>query len=186
MKEQEKPKATVLKLYNAGSKVADIVTQTGVPRSTVYYWIKNRIPNEFPTLNLRDYHFLKQKCERQERMIAILKSAPCTATAPLQEKLAAIEQMVCDEYNVNILCETLMFQKVHTTTIFCATSVVTLNKQSVGVSYSPLLRKYITKVIRSTVPEGLPPLCVNEVLPFARVLSQGSCMNTAFSAFAVV
>lgn len=111
MKEQEKPKATVLKLYNAGSKVADIVTQTGVPRSTVYYWIKNRIPNEFPTLNLRDYHFLKQKCERRERMIAILKSAPCTATAPLQEKLAAIEQMVCDEYNVNILCETFNVSK---------------------------------------------------------------------------
>ena len=44
MKEQEKLKATVLKLYSAGSKVADIVTQTGVPRSTVYYWIKNGIP----------------------------------------------------------------------------------------------------------------------------------------------
>ena len=36
MKEQEKLKATVLKLYSAGTKVADIVTQTGVPRSTVY------------------------------------------------------------------------------------------------------------------------------------------------------
>ena len=77
MKEQEKLKATVLKLYSAGSKVSDIVTQTGVPRSTVYYWIKNEIPKETSPLNLRDYHFLKQKCERQEKIIAILKSAPC-------------------------------------------------------------------------------------------------------------
>lgn len=33
MKEQEKLKSTVLKLYSAGSKIADIVTQTDVPRS---------------------------------------------------------------------------------------------------------------------------------------------------------
>ena len=82
MKEQEKLKATVLRLYSAGSKVADIVTQTDVPRSTVYYWIKNEIPKETSPLNSRDYYFLKQKCERQEKIIAILKSAPCAATAP--------------------------------------------------------------------------------------------------------
>ena len=41
--EQEKLKATVLKLYHSGTKVKDIVTQTGVPRSTVYYWIKSGI-----------------------------------------------------------------------------------------------------------------------------------------------
>ena len=111
MKEQEKLKSTVLKLYSAGSKVADIVTQTDVPRSTVYYWIKNEIPKETSPLNLRDYHFLKQKCERQEKIIAILKSAPCTATAPLQERLAVIEQMVSDEYNVNTLCEALEVAK---------------------------------------------------------------------------
>lgn len=93
----KKLKSTVLKLYSAGSKVADIVTQTGVPRSTVYYWVKNGIPKESSTLNLRDYHFLKQKCERQENIIAILKSAPCAATAPLQERLAAIEQMASYE-----------------------------------------------------------------------------------------
>ena len=111
MKEQEKLKSTVLKLYSAGIKVADIITQTDVPRSTIYYWIKNGIPKELSPLNLRDYHFLKQKCERQEKIIKILKSAPCTATAPLQERLAAIEQMVCEEYNVNTLCEALNVAK---------------------------------------------------------------------------
>ena len=35
MKEQENLKSTVLKLYSAGSKVSDIVTQTGTPRSTI-------------------------------------------------------------------------------------------------------------------------------------------------------
>ncbi len=111
MKKQEKLKSMVLKLYNSGTKVADIVTQTGVPRSTVYYWIKSGMADALPALNLRDYHFLKQKCERQEKIIAILRSAPCTATAPLQEKLAAIEQMVSEEYNVNTLCEALEVAK---------------------------------------------------------------------------
>ena len=46
MKEQENLKTTVLKLYNAGSKVSDIVTQKGVPRSTAYYCIKNGISKE--------------------------------------------------------------------------------------------------------------------------------------------
>ena len=80
MKEQENLKTTVFKLYNAGTKVKDIVTQTGVPRGTVYYWIKNGISKEMSPLNLRDYHLLKQKCERQEKIIAILKSAPCAGT----------------------------------------------------------------------------------------------------------
>jgi transposase len=111
MKEQENLKSTVLKLYSAGSKVSDIVLQTGVPRSTVYYWIKNGIPKEMSPLNLRDHHFLKQKYERQEKIIAILKTAPCAATAPLQERLAAIEQMVSDEYNDNALCEALEVAK---------------------------------------------------------------------------
>ena len=62
-------------------------------------------------LDLKDYHFLKQKCERQEKIIAILKSAPCAATAMLQERLAAIEQMVSEEYNVNTLCEAIEVAK---------------------------------------------------------------------------
>ena len=92
MKKQEKLKSNVLKLYSAGTKVADIVTQTGVPRSTVYYWINNGMPKERSSLNLRDYHFLKQKCERQEKIIAILKSAPCAATARYKNDLRQLSK----------------------------------------------------------------------------------------------
>lgn len=34
---KEMLKTTVLKLYNAGTKVAEIVTQTGFPHNMVYY-----------------------------------------------------------------------------------------------------------------------------------------------------
>ncbi len=108
---QHKPqlKANIVNLYLSGAKIAEIVSQTGVPRSTVYSWI-NTIQTHAP-LNVRDYHFLKQKCERQEKIIQILKAAPCTANAPLHEKLDAIEQMVSTEYNVNTLCEALNVAK---------------------------------------------------------------------------
>lgn len=108
---KEKFKITVLNLYNGGTRVADIVAKTGVPRSTVYYWIKNAIPKEMAKLNLRDFQILTQKCERQDRIIAILKSAPCTVSAPLQERLSVIEQMVSEEFNVNTLCEALNVAK---------------------------------------------------------------------------
>ncbi len=109
--ERETLKINVLKLYHSGVKAADIVKHTGVPRSTVYYWIKSDVPEKIAPVNLRDYHFLKQKCERQEKMIEILKTAPCTVTAPLRDRMNAIEHMVCQEYNVNTLCETLNVAK---------------------------------------------------------------------------
>jgi len=79
-----------LKLYSTGTKASDIVTQIGVRESR---------------------YIIGAKCERQEKIIGILRSAPCAATALLQELLAAIEQMVNDEYNVNTLCEALEVAK---------------------------------------------------------------------------
>ena len=61
MKEQEKLKATVLKLYSAGVKVADIVTQTGVPRSTAYYWIKNGIAKKNVAFEFKRLSFSEAK-----------------------------------------------------------------------------------------------------------------------------
>ena len=163
MKEQEKLKAIVLKLYSTGSKVADIVTQTGAPRSTVYYWIKNEIPKETPPLNLRDYHFLKQKCERQEKIIAILKSAPCAATAPLQERLAAIEQMVSEEYNVNTLCEALEVAKGTYYNHTLRNKRGETKMLNADASYSLLSNRYITRAIRHTALVESPSLCVSVV-----------------------
>ena len=163
MKEQEILKSTVLKLYSAGSKVADIVTPTDVPRSTVYYWIKNEIPKETSPLNLRDYYFLKQKCERQEKIIAILKSAPCAATAPLQERLAAIEQMVSEEYNVNTLCDALDVAKGTYYNHTLRNKRGETKSAQRSESYSLSLSKYIMKVIKHTVLDESQLLCVNVV-----------------------
>ncbi len=109
--EKKNLKSTVLKLYHSGKTVAEIVTSTGASRSSIYYWIRKSGTESSSPINLRDYHFLKSKCERQEKMIRILKESPCTATAPLQDKLAAIEQLVSEEYNVHLLCETLNVAK---------------------------------------------------------------------------
>lgn len=61
-------------------------------------------------VNIRDYKTLLQKCERQQKIISILKSSRCTAIAPLHERFSVIEEM-SNEYNVNTLCEALNVAK---------------------------------------------------------------------------
>lgn len=53
---------------------------------------------------------MKIKCRRLETIIEILKSAPCCSSAPLRERLEAIQEM-SGTYNVNILCDALNVAK---------------------------------------------------------------------------
>lgn len=53
---------------------------------------------------------LQNKIEHLERIISILQNAPCSATAPLRERLNAIEQM-SSEYKVHTLCYALNVAK---------------------------------------------------------------------------
>ena len=58
------------------------------------------------SVTLKDYDDLKRHAEKLECMIKVLKCASCTATAPLSEKLAALEAMY-GQYSVRVLCEAL-------------------------------------------------------------------------------
>lgn len=59
-------KKQIVKSYIDGKEISEIIRNTGISRSTIYSWI-NQYKNEFTInkkLNLKDYHDLKQKCER--------------------------------------------------------------------------------------------------------------------------
>ena len=69
-----KTKEEIIKKYLAGESATFLSKSTGVSRCTIYDWI-NKLSKSKPnqkTLNLRDYHDLKVKCERQELIIQIL------------------------------------------------------------------------------------------------------------------
>ena len=102
-------KTWIVLAYLGGKTVSELSRETKVSRSTIYIWINEAQTKEdvkANPVNLRTFHDLKVRCHRLETIIEILKSAPCCSSAPLQEKLAVIQEMSAS-YNVNILCEAL-------------------------------------------------------------------------------
>lgn len=105
-----KTKEEIIKKYLTGATVLELSKTTGISRSTIYTWTSTLSKTKEKALNLRDFHDLKKKCERQELIIQILKESPCTINAPLKEKLTIIKEF-SERYSVNIICEALKVAK---------------------------------------------------------------------------
>ena len=85
----ETEKKEIVQRFVNGKGISDLQKETGISRSTIYSWV-NLYENEFKAnvkLNLRDYHFVKQRADRLAIIVDILKKSPCAATAPLRERL---------------------------------------------------------------------------------------------------
>ena len=95
-----------------GQTIAQIATNTGIPRSTLYNWIQQHRQKEqsqtenFRPITLQSIQRFESKVQRLEGMITILKTVPCTVHAPLSDRLNAIEQLQ-GQYSVHMLCEAM-------------------------------------------------------------------------------
>ena len=102
-------KSQLVMRYQAGESVASICADTGIARSTLYSWIKS-----FHVVKSRrgmqvtphDYDVLKKRVEKLEGIVQVLKAANCTVSAPLQDKLAALESLY-GQFSVHTLCDAL-------------------------------------------------------------------------------
>ena len=106
-------KTRIVLLYLGGKTISELASENKISRSTIYIWIREAQVREdvkVNPINLRTFHEIKTRCQRLETIIDILKSAPCCPSAPLREKLDAIQEM-SSTYNVNILCEALNVAK---------------------------------------------------------------------------
>jgi len=96
--------------YLTGQSVSSIVIETGIPRSSMYSWIKkyNHAHDYGGQTALTAYNFrlLTNKVARLKGIIEIINKAQCTSNAPLQQKLTALESLY-GQYNVHMLCEAL-------------------------------------------------------------------------------
>lgn len=115
MKKHYEPdlKARIVLSYLGGKTISELASENKISRSTIYIWIKEAQTEEdtkVNPVNLRTFHDLKVKCYRLETIIEILKSAPCCTSAPLKERLEAIQEM-STTYNVNTLCDALNVAK---------------------------------------------------------------------------
>ena len=107
-KYNESVKQSVVERYRAGESVASILADTGIPRSTLYAWIKASVDIRFgkKEVSLKNYRLLENKVARLQGIIEILKKVGCTVDDPLEVKLPALEALQ-DQYSVHMLCEAL-------------------------------------------------------------------------------
>lgn len=110
MRYSEKEKRTLVSLYYNGKTVSEICQEHQISRSTFYTWIQTYRPVESKdgsrTVTPKDFDSLLRRCEKQEQIIAVLKSIPAIANATTQEKFAALEPLY-GQFSVHVLCEAL-------------------------------------------------------------------------------
>lgn len=103
----EAQKQSVLELFANGKSVSEIVTSAGIPRSTIYSWIKaSREKKNKKELSLRNFRYLENKVKRLEGIIEILQTVNCQAADSLDIKLNSLGELY-GQYNVHMLCEAL-------------------------------------------------------------------------------
>ena len=105
-----KKQELVSRYYN-GKSVTEICEENQISRSTVYSWIQAYRPveskNSSRTVTPKDFDSLLRRCEKQEQIIAVLKSIPAIANATTQEKLAVLEPLY-GQFSVHVLCLSLI------------------------------------------------------------------------------
>ena len=109
MKYTTSQKQELVLRYQNGESVSDICTQTGIARSTLYSWLKpyqTTITEAGTVVTPQEFSALKKRVEKLEGIIQVLKSVDCTVSAPLQDKLKALETLY-GQFSVHTLCDAL-------------------------------------------------------------------------------
>ena len=103
-------KQTVISRYKSGETISNIVQDTGIPRSTIYNWLKlaKAAEDNQKEPTPQNFQLLKKKVKRLEGIIEILKTADCSLKDSLKVKLNALENLHQQHtYSVHMLCEAL-------------------------------------------------------------------------------
>ncbi len=109
-RKSKEEQSLIVKKYIDGETVMDIAKKEHLSRSTIYTWINAAAISKEKTMRLKDFSHMKQEFEKLQKVVEILQSAPCTASAPLHTRLDAIEQM-SGTYHVHTLCFALKVPK---------------------------------------------------------------------------
>lgn len=99
--------------YANGQSIATLSQDIGIPRSTIYTWIKReqqKAKQEKEKLPLKAYRLLEQKIGRLESIIEILKSLYNPSNLPIEEKVNLIEKLQ-KKYSLRMICDALDFNR---------------------------------------------------------------------------
>lgn len=162
--DEEKQKI-IGRYISGGESSANILADTGIPKSTFYSWLKvyreKQVNSKRKPINIRNFHLLENKVVRLEGIIEILQSVTCTAKSPLKEKLYAAEQLH-GKYNVHMICDALNIPEVHFTTIFSVIRKIILGILNAKKNCVCEYRRSMMKTIKFSEQVKLPLLCVTK------------------------
>jgi len=102
----EGERAHIVALYQNGTAAPELCTEYGMSRSSLYGWIKQYSVVPAKSKSAREIYLLEKEVERLRIINEILVNCGCSNTAPLQEKLQAIERLK-DQYSIHALCSAL-------------------------------------------------------------------------------
>ena len=106
---KEEQQAIVNRFLIGNESVADIVTETGIARSTIYGWISQSREIKAPKnieLTVKDYRKLESRVKRLESIIEVIKESGCSPSNTLDVKLPALD-LLQGRYSIHLLCDAL-------------------------------------------------------------------------------
>ena len=109
MKYSNEEKLSIITRYQQGESIAKLSDELSILCSTLYRWIKS-FPADSAGKSLKfsqqEYALLQRKVEKLQNIITILKSADCLVSAPLKDRLHALEPFY-GKYEIHTICEAL-------------------------------------------------------------------------------
>lgn len=94
-------KKQVVERYLNGESVGKLSAELGIVKSSIYEWI-----SELNSCTAAQMRVMRNKINKQQQIIEILKSVNCTASSPLKQKLSESEKLY-GQYDNHTLCEAL-------------------------------------------------------------------------------
>lgn len=103
-------KQEVADRYWRGEPAASLCAQYGIPRSTLYSWLKpykkltSSDPDRPSVITQKEFADLKRHSEKQAQILQALRLSACTPAAPLEERLHAFYALR-EQFSAHVLCE---------------------------------------------------------------------------------
>lgn len=108
----EEVKSQIIRRYKSKESIISISNETGIPRSTIYRWIKDyTVKNSIPQIaKSKEIKELERKVEKLQTMLTIIHKLGISINTPLKEKLNAMAPLY-GKYNVHWLCEAMQVDR---------------------------------------------------------------------------
>lgn len=107
-------KKVLTQRYYHGEAVSAILADTGIPRSTLYHWIKQYKPLLSTTadhpITHKEYLDFKRRADKQGKILEVIQKTGYAPSMPLEEKIAWYHRLEKD-FSSHVLCEALRISR---------------------------------------------------------------------------